>query len=490
MKSSTTTTTTTDISTNSSSSISTFTIEQQITLAIIQRVAGIISLTCSICIMKCAYTYRSRVYHRLMFGLAANLCIWCIVVAIYGTLAIPTQTPNVYGAYGNVTTCTIQGFVAQFGFVVPFYYIALSLYSYQAVVSNFNLHKYMWIEKYIHVGVYIFPFCSSIYLLRINAFNYGGGTACWVASVPFGCGTDSNIGGGEDNSDDQRREPVPCTRGPQNIEDIIWNLTGIPSIIVLLFPTIVMLVLYIKVKRNQSQIEIDAKHVAYQGGMYVVAMYWTYLFSFIDGGLTLIGGKNYFTMTLLASTVETLIGVWVLLVYIKFRTPDIFLLKRLRNNKRKTTCSTRTDSVEEGVPHDMQQKTQPFPRRTSHNRTKSNTTDADCTEWPTEEEIGDGDVNRKKDGISSDLRRESNNDGNNEATTKVTAVAAAASSSNSHSRRSKNFEGRGSGRASFNIFDGTSNADSPWAEFLHGGDSDDEQEDVLESRQWANVVQN
>ena len=92
--------------------------------------------------------------------------------------------------------------------------IILSVYSFLLVKHKFQLSKYIKYEKYLHLIAHIFPICSACYLLSIDAFNYTGHYDCWIASLPFGCGVDTNI---------------QCTRGPQNIELIAWIFAGIPA---------------------------------------------------------------------------------------------------------------------------------------------------------------------------------------------------------------------------------------------------------------------
>lgn len=285
-----------------------FTATQQMLLAYVPRITASISFLSALYIVVTVMRnrqYRSRVYHRLMLGTALN------VMAVnagqfWGTAAVPVGTPGVYGAKGTTATCSAQGVLNQFGYVVPSYYCALSVYSYVAVRNNFKVEKYKWIERWIHLGVYVYPIASGVYLWTIEALNYSGHT-CWVASVPLACGN----GSGE-----------LCTRGPQNLGDIQWLFVGAPLIILMLGPVLVMAALYIIIRRKPSHFAIRARTVAKQSGMYLLALYLTYMPACINRAI-LFGssGEQYFPFTLIAISVETAIGFWIMLVYNHLRTP-------------------------------------------------------------------------------------------------------------------------------------------------------------------------
>ena len=168
-----------------------FTDAQRFTLAIVPRIAACISLLSSVYMAVAAFRQRkSRIYHRLMFGLTIHM-IQYSVWNIYGPAAVPVGTPNVWGAAGSTQTCTAQGFFLQVSQAGYFYYVLLAVYSFQAVRHNFNEEKYIWMEKWIHVAVHIWPFGTAFYLLSIEAFNFLGHYSCWIASIPFGCGNDT-----------------------------------------------------------------------------------------------------------------------------------------------------------------------------------------------------------------------------------------------------------------------------------------------------------
>jgi hypothetical protein len=230
---------------------------------------------------------------------------------IWGQAAAPVGTSGVLGANGSASTCTAQGLLLQFGFAGPSYYAALSIFSFVAVRNNFKIENMLRIERFIHIGVFIYPVISSYYLLSIEAFNYVG-PVCWIASSPMGCGDGSNI---------------VCQRGPQNIIGVAVAFGAIPVALVLILPTIVMAFLYYEVGKRQDLI-IDASTVARQALLYLLALYWSCLFTSIHLTLLIVYNIYIFPLCLIGVIVGNLQGLWILLVYLGFnRTPkDIQLV--------------------------------------------------------------------------------------------------------------------------------------------------------------------
>ena len=167
-----------------------FTEGQSMTLSISVRVAAFVSLCCASYMAVKSYQNRHLIFHRLMLGLSLHLIMYCCW-SIYGTSAVPYQEDaefNVWGARGTTSTCTAQGFFAQLGQAVAFYYVGLSFYSFQAVRFNFQIEKYRWVEHCIHIFVNLWAFGSAIYLLTIEAYNPSKHSICYIHSRPLACG--------------------------------------------------------------------------------------------------------------------------------------------------------------------------------------------------------------------------------------------------------------------------------------------------------------
>jgi hypothetical protein len=279
---------------------------QQKTIAIVPRISAAISILSSLYIVVSVLRsriYRSRIFHRIMVGTALNVTFFSIW-ELWGTAAVPVGTHNVYGARGTEATCSAQGFLFQvFIFCVLSYYSGLSCYCFMAVRYNFDVQKYVWIEKWIHAGAYVYPICSAVYLLSKDAFHPTIHT-CYIASVPLGCG---------DNG------PMPCTKGPQNIGQLQWLLAGLPLIVLMFGSTCMTFFVYLELKRknfgNQSEMTIAVKELA----LYLLALYWTFLPTCINAVLVFVMDSHSFVTTLVSTIINKLMGLWILLVFLQFR---------------------------------------------------------------------------------------------------------------------------------------------------------------------------
>ena len=229
-----------------------------------------------------------------------------------GTAVVPKGTPDVYGAYGNTATCTAQGFFFQVsGLCIVLYYAFLSVYSWAVIVyGNFDPKRYSRIEPYIHVVAHLYPIGSAIYLLYIEAYNFGG-LLCFVASIPFGCGDNSGI---------------ECVRGPQNISAVIWAATGGPSLFVMLFPAIVMLALFITVyridRRNSSVTQskrrlfgMKPRIVFMQSAVYLGVIYLIYIPVLADTIVLIMLNKRSFGSAVAVTMFTDSMGLWIAIVY-------------------------------------------------------------------------------------------------------------------------------------------------------------------------------
>ena len=151
---------------------------------------------------------------------------------LYGAAAIPNDETNTRGNFGTVATCTTQGFFIYVCYSLSlFYYVSFSVYSFVGILSNFEKEKYLWVEKYIHAVVPIYPLITAFVILSKQGFNAKHASGyCEVSNTPWGC-------------DDPNHGDVPCKRGHLNHGDTFFFLC---YIIVLGFPTVVMFFLYVK----------------------------------------------------------------------------------------------------------------------------------------------------------------------------------------------------------------------------------------------------
>lgn len=285
---------------------------QKLTLAVVPRIAASISVVCVLfmisTILRNPY-YRRRIYHRLMLGSTVPILI-LNAAQLWGQAAAPSGTPQVIGARGTYATCSAQGFLYQFRAVVPFYYVILTLLARRLVARKRRstqqfIQRLVKMEVGIHIAVYILPLSSGIYLLSVQGFNmvFQG---CGIASVPLGCGDQSEDG------------TLECTRGPQNPGMLQWVLVALPAIILVGSATLIMLATYIEIRRSSNK--QVARSVAKQAALYLLVFYWTYIFRFIDAAIILGSGNYVFSINLLAEVIDPLQGLWTLLVYWYFRS--------------------------------------------------------------------------------------------------------------------------------------------------------------------------
>ena len=95
--------------------------------------------------------------------------------------------------------------------------------------------------------VHIYPICSAFYILSQEGFNDVGLGFCFLSASPSYCWIDTSI---------------PCERGPQSqLMDLLWY---VPLWIVLILPSIIMSILFVKVRKSQETIFIHATSIAKQ----------------------------------------------------------------------------------------------------------------------------------------------------------------------------------------------------------------------------------
>lgn len=314
-------------------------------LCVIQRISGGLSLLGGLYIFSRAWQRKHCAFHRIMLGLSGHTMLYGIY-HLWGTAAIPAGTPGISGAHGNTTTCSVQGFLFQVSMVVPFYYVFLSLYSWVVVLhSNFDPKYYEWVEKYIHVGVHIFPIASAIYLWVIESFN-SNGLQCWIASLPSGCGGSSGI---------------ECTRGPQNPQTMLWIFGGMPAIFFLVFPTIVMITLtycvYLKQTKTNNNARVvvqimPASMIAKQSAIYIGSLYWVYLPLFLYYGVNYFSEQKSYFIAVWVNLITNSMGIWFAIVYWYFSTDDCNDENDETAPSSKTKAGRMTTIAEESSQHE------------------------------------------------------------------------------------------------------------------------------------------
>ena len=364
----------------------------------------------------------------LATGLSLNQLVYSLFL-IYGAAAIPSDEINAIGNYGTVATCTTQGF---FIYVCSnsshLYYASFSVYSFVGVLHNFEKEKYMWVEKYIHAIVHIYPIGSALYILRKQSFNAMTYGFCFIANAPMGCVY----------SDD-----IPCGRGPTTFDELrrLYLFWMVPLVLELVFPTTVMMILYYMIKQRQDKIFMNVAIFKKQAIIYLFALYWTVLPFLL---ITLLHATapnkkdKFFSLFAFAQLNISLFALWAMLSYFYFS------FKRKLTNVPSSTTNTNatTTSVENNTTNDVVPTTN------------------------TEQRKNKDFLFRSEEFIIEEPPPTTTTDG---------IITTAAIPHEQHQRK-----------YSFNIFDGT-NASSAFADFVHDGDSDDENYDQEITDHWAAV---
>jgi len=421
-----------------------FTRHQNLILGWLLLFGGILSFLGGSYICYWAWKRRDHVYHRLMLAVSIYVLLWSPWM-MYGSAALPIESPDYPWASGNFRTCTAQGFFAQLSTAIPAYYVSLSCFSWIVVVyGNFDPSKYAWVEKYIHIGVNLWVLASASALVYLEAFNQTKGwPSCWIGAVPQGCGKASGI---------------PCTRGPQNHEQIRSFFLGGLSLAFLVIPALVMAALacflYRRQKLGKGPRVLRNSDTTYtwavtkQSLVYIGTLWFCYiptlLISMFDEFF-----KGLFVVYCIGSLASVSVGFWFALVYRYFSstsecgiTIDFRNLRRgsksLGDSTKQQTVINRTRRMLSlsGSGHGMSDRTPP------------------------------------KDGSrKEECRTDSSKD--DEPTT----------TNQQHPPRSERDDSQVS--FTFNIFDGTAPSNSQFADFIFDGNDSDDDYDEEETRYWA-----
>jgi len=389
----------------------------------IPRIAGVITFLSSLCMVWMAWNRRRRLFHRLVLAMSLHSLVLGLFF-MYGTEAIPcSELDSPLGCSGTIATCTAQGFFLYVTMMTAFfYYGSFSVYSYVGVLNNFKKSKISWLENYIHILVHMYPIISAFYILSCQGFNDFGMGFCFLYGSPMVCWLDPSI---------------PCKRGPESRLMILFFI--IPTLLVLLFPSTVIAILFVKVRKRQENIFINAKSIAKQGVVYLVPVYWT-LVPFLIGSIL----ASFDFKGIIDSQRISPFYILVLLIYCSFALWAMF--------------SYLYFSVEK--------KTIPTTDTGNDHKNKNN-----ATEIPMENGMNSDNMELKPNqGFIFTIQEIGIQDTSHRLTTTATAKESLAQEP----------------RYSFNIFYGT-DASGAFASFIHDGDSDDEKVDNTMTDHWASV---
>ncbi|KAK1735761.1 G protein-coupled receptor family protein [Skeletonema marinoi] len=95
--------------------------------------------------------------------------------------------------FGNVATCSLQGFFTQFGYAAGSYNLVLSLYYFLIINKGMKKEEFarVW-EKVLHAIIVICHLTFAIVGVAIGLFNPTPGF-CYITPGPYGCKNDPNV---------------------------------------------------------------------------------------------------------------------------------------------------------------------------------------------------------------------------------------------------------------------------------------------------------
>ena len=215
--------------------MSTFNDDQLKVLAIVPCVSSSLSILGSSTILYIIISNRktklSKTYHRILLCMSIMDIVQSLAHS-FSTAAIPLGTEGVYGAIGNVDTCTAQGFFMTLGYAVPLYNVALSFYYVFSVLDQRWTHG---LEKVYHVICLGVP--TSLAIAGLIGKNFNNlGTVCFFSEFPPKCSEDPNI---------------ECSRGGDS--KVYQYIIGIILIVALVILPINMFLLCLIVNRQYTK---------------------------------------------------------------------------------------------------------------------------------------------------------------------------------------------------------------------------------------------
>eukprot|EP00536_Pseudo-nitzschia_multiseries_P002175 jgi/Psemu1/5036/gm1.5036_g len=137
--------------------------------------------------------------------------------------------PPIAKAFGNTTTCDIQGFFTTIGAIgVPIYLCSLSIFYFCIIRLNLRDHSLKKIEPFLHAAPILYSlFCGTVGLTK-QYFN-NAGSVCYVAPSPTTCEMlpDVECNRGEGASGFRRRVYLfprqPVDELVETNYSVVWN---------------------------------------------------------------------------------------------------------------------------------------------------------------------------------------------------------------------------------------------------------------------------
>ena len=216
---------------------------QQIAITIAPAITGTLSLVGCWLILYLILTdwkkkKSKKVQYRLLLGRTISDTISSITWIVW-SLPIPKNTPNVWGAIGNISTCQLQGFLIQCTISSAIYNGALSHFFYYSIVHGMSDKTYIRSKRWEiswHLLAILYSIGSGLAGIALNSYHPGS-FGCWYFPSPIQCWFGPRSPLNEET----------CSSG-QNAYMYGWLFMGIPILIIFGFVTYFMLKIHYKVK--------------------------------------------------------------------------------------------------------------------------------------------------------------------------------------------------------------------------------------------------
>lgn len=294
---------------------------------------------------------RILTYQRLMMGLSIGDIMYSTAFFL-GTWPMPAGSPNVWGAHGNVATCTLVGVLAQGGVTVVLYNASLAMHYVLRVKYNWSRDKMLHVERWwlhaipIGVGIVTQMACLILELYNSNGF------ICYIAAAPRGCReswehSDADEIDSNTRATDQHED---CERGDNASLYRFAFILG-PKWLALVLVAPMMFTIY-RAVRHQEQLTATysarnfvgvttfsstdtltppqprqrppisgrmSRQLAVQSYFYVGGLYITYLTPLITRMIEVSTGQEPYWIVLLLGIVLPCQGFWNVLIYLRPR---------------------------------------------------------------------------------------------------------------------------------------------------------------------------
>mmetsp|Transcript_26025 Transcript_26025/g.33160 ORF Transcript_26025/g.33160 Transcript_26025/m.33160 type:complete len:375 (-) Transcript_26025:73-1197(-) len=289
-------------------------VRNELIVAIFQKTGAFLSIVGSSLIVsdvakKVRNGKETDPYQRIMVGLSTLDVLVSFFVLFLGTWMVPKETGWLW-AVGNTSSCSVQGFFVVFaGYGETCYQAAISLNILLLIVFGWKQETFSKkVEKPMHFLIIAFVLVFAIIPLVYETYNpWCGG--CTIIPLWGKCSA--------------KDEGEFCiVRGNQKVELVLRLIAGAAILIVLIFCTVVMVWVYLHVRRqemrnrrynfgisNNADNHRESRRIRKILFLYTLSLY----FSYVPGFFAVFVGDPISQS--ISDTVFPLLGFWNMLVY-------------------------------------------------------------------------------------------------------------------------------------------------------------------------------